>query len=128
MYTEKQKDNALYLMMYLSLLTILIFLLGYIFEIKAENDKKVNKESGTNNVAGSPVYKKLNINDISTWIKNDGEADINPNGNSGFEYPRTTGKTAIFQSGLLWGGKVNGQVRVGGSVYRQGTCTGKNIK
>ena len=37
MYTEKQKDNSLYLMMYISLLMILLFLLGYIFEIKAEN-------------------------------------------------------------------------------------------
>jgi len=125
MYTEKQKDNSLYLMMYISLLMILFFLLGYIFEIKAENDKKVTKENGTNTVAGSPVYKKFNINNISTWIKNDGEADINPNGNSGFEYPRTTGKTAIFQSGLLWGGKVDGEIRVGGSVYRQGTVPGR---
>jgi hypothetical protein len=37
MYSEKQKDNSLYLMLYISLLMILIFLLGYIFEIKAEN-------------------------------------------------------------------------------------------
>ena len=125
MYNEITNNKTLHLMMYISLLMIFLFLLGYIFEIKAENDKKVTKETGTNNVAGSPVYKKLNINDISTWIKNDGEADINPGGTSGFEYPRTTGKTAIFQSGVLWGGKVNGEVRVGGSVYRQGTMPGR---
>ncbi|MBE0571545.1 MAG: hypothetical protein IH618_08390, partial [Ignavibacteriaceae bacterium] len=125
MYNEITNHKTLHLMMYTSLLMILFFLLGYIFELKAENDKKVTKENGTNKVSGSPVYKKFNINDISTWIKNDGEADINPNGNSGFEYPRRSGKTAIFQSGLLWGGKVNGQVRVGGSVYRQGTVPGR---
>ncbi len=74
---------------------------------------------------GEPSYKKFNINQISTFIKNDGESDINPNGNSGFEYPKNSGKQAIFQSGFLWGGKVDGQVRVGGSVYRQGTVPGK---
>jgi hypothetical protein len=125
MYSEKIKDDILYLMMYTSVCMIISFLIGYFFEIKAENDKKVTKENGTNTVAGYPVYKKFNINDISTWIKNDGGADINPNGNSGFEYPRRSGKTAIFQSGLLWGGKVNGEVRVGGSTYRQGTVPGR---
>jgi hypothetical protein len=105
---------------------LIFFLLSInISQIKAEGEKSVIKESRFNKVTGSPVYKKFNINDISTWIKNDGEADINPNGASGFEYPRTSGKTTIFQSGLLWGGKVEGQIRVGGSAYRQGTVPGK---
>ena len=110
---------------FFSFYLILFLLLLNSVEIKPEDEKPVRKENGFNTVAGFPVYKKFNINNISTWIKNDGEADINPNGNSGFEYPRRSGKTAIFQSGLLWGGKVNGQVRVGGSVYRQGTVPGK---
>ncbi len=106
-------------------LSIFLLLMAFVFiEIKAEGggDKKNTK---LHKVTGQPVYKRFNINRISTWIKNDGESDINPNGNSGFEYPRRSGKTAVFQSGFLWGGKVDGQIRVGGSVYRQGTVPGK---
>ena len=43
MYSEKPKDNSLYLMVYISLLMILIFLLGYVFEIKAEDKIETKK-------------------------------------------------------------------------------------
>jgi hypothetical protein len=78
-----------------------------------------------NKTLGAPVYTKININNVSTWIKNDGETDINQNGNSGLVFPKGSNKPAVFQSGFLWGGKVDGQVRVGGSVYRQGTVPGR---
>lgn len=109
----------------LKYLSVFLLLLAFVFiEIKAEGggDKKNTR---LNKISGQPVYKKFNINNISTFFKNDGESDINPNGNSGLEFPKGSGKTAIFQSGFLWGGKVNDQVRVGGSVYRQGTVPGK---
>jgi hypothetical protein len=125
MKSKKIQNTSFDMMFFVSVCLIIILLFGYFFEIKAEGEKSTKINTGNNSVTGSPVYKKFNINDISTWIKNDGESDINPNGNSGFEYPRTSGKTAIFQSGLLWGGKVGGQVRVGGSVYRQGTVPGR---
>ena len=92
-------------------------------DVRAEGGDK--KDNTLNKITGSPVYKKFNINNISTFFKNDGESDINPNGNSGLEFPKGSGKTAIFQSGFLWGGVVDGQTRVGGSVYRQGTVPGK---
>ncbi len=79
-------------------------------------------------INGEPSYTKFNINRISTWFKNDGESDIHQNGNSGFIYPKGSNKGAVFQSGFLWGGKVDGIVRVGGSVYRQGTVPGRVIK
>ena len=108
----------------LKYLSIFLLLLTFTFmDVKAEGGD--NKNTKLQKITGSPVYKRFNINRISTWIKNDGESDINPNGNSGFEYPRRSGKTAVFQSGFLWGGKVDGQIRVGGSVYRQGTVPGK---
>src|SRR3990170_3159652 len=106
---------------YLNLSLILIVLFSVSLILAEGGDKK----SSLNKITGFPVYKKFNINRISTFIKNDGESDINPTGNSGFEYPRGSGKTAIFQAGFLWGGKVEGQTRVGGSVYRQGTVPGK---
>jgi hypothetical protein len=43
MYSEKTKDNSLYLMVSISLLMILIFLLGYVFEIKAEDKIETKK-------------------------------------------------------------------------------------
>ncbi|MBK9097011.1 MAG: T9SS type A sorting domain-containing protein [bacterium] len=105
-------------------LSIFLLLFAFAFmDARAEGGDK--KNNTLNKITGSPVYKKFNINRISTWFKNDGESDINPNGNSGFEYPRRSGKTAIFQAGLVWGGKVGGQTRVGGSSYRQGTVPGK---
>lgn len=84
-----------------------------------------NKSARLNKSLGEPVYTKININNISTWIKNDGETDINQNGNSGFVFPKGSNKTAVFQSGFLWGGRVDGQFRVGGSTYRQGTVPGR---
>lgn len=73
-------------------------------------------------------YSKFNINQISTFIYADGIADIGTNGNSGFVYPKGTLRTAVFQSGLLWGGKVNGQIRTGGSAYRTGLKPGKILE
>ena len=68
---------------------------------------------------------KFNINNISTWIYNNGDADIRPDGNSGFEYPKGSHKAAIFESGFVWGGKINGKILVGGSTYSQGLQPGK---
>jgi hypothetical protein len=107
---------------FLNNLSVLLIVLLSVTLLWAEGG---DKKSSLSKIAGSPVYKKFNINNISTFFKNDGESDINPNGNSGFEFPKGSGKTAIFQAGFLWGGKVDGQTRVGGSVYRQGTVPGK---
>lgn len=76
---------------------------------------------------GSPSYTRFNINNVSTYIYNNGSSDIQPNGNSGFIFPKYSNKAPFFQSGFLWGGKIDGQIRVGGSVYRQGTRPGRII-
>ena len=83
------------------------------------------KVKSLNKTTGAPSYTRFNINKISTWIKNDGEADIKPDFNSGFEYPRGSNKHVVFQSGFLYGGKVNGEIRVGGSTYNQGQVPGR---
>ncbi|MBK8944926.1 MAG: T9SS type A sorting domain-containing protein [Ignavibacteriae bacterium] len=73
-------------------------------------------------------YSKFNINNISTFIYNDGNSDIHPNGNSGLEYPIGSNKAVVFESGLVWGGKVNGKILVGGSTYSQGLYGGKVLE
>ncbi|MCL4549118.1 MAG: T9SS type A sorting domain-containing protein [Bacteroidetes bacterium] len=70
-------------------------------------------------------YSKFNINQISTFLYNDGSADVNNYGNSGFVYPKGSMRWAVYESGFLWGGKVNGQIRTGGSSYRTGLKPGK---
>lgn len=107
------------LVRYLSISMMLLAFTAMVFA-KGGGDKK----TALRKTLGEPVYTKININNISTWIKNDGETDINQNGNSGLVFPKGSNKTAVFQSGFLWGGKVDGQFRVGGSAYRQGTVPG----
>ncbi|MFZ1290014.1 MAG: hypothetical protein WAR79_07985, partial [Melioribacteraceae bacterium] len=87
-----------------------------------ETTKKLKKTAIKNH------YSKFNINNISTFIYNDGNADIDPNGNSGFIYPAGSYKSAVFESGLVWGGKVNGKILVGGSTYSQGLYGGKILE
>ena len=77
---------------------------------------------------GTPSSTLCNVNNISEWCRDDGWLDRNPvTGNSGVTFPRGTA-TAIFQSGLVWGGKVyDGSVqtlRVGGQTYNVGTKPG----
>lgn len=73
----------------------------------------------------SKVYSKFNINRISSFIYNDGIADIQPNGNSGFEFPKGSKLYANYCGGLIWGGKINGKITAGGSSYRSGLKPGK---
>ncbi|MBU2494445.1 MAG: T9SS type A sorting domain-containing protein [Bacteroidetes bacterium] len=105
------------------ILTLLLISSQYSF---AERDvSKNNKDKlSLSKTDGSPSYTRFNINRTSTWIKNDGETDIQQSGNSGFIYPKGSNKAVFFQSGFVWGGKVNGEIRVGGSTYNQGLLPG----
>lgn len=78
------------------------------------------------------VTTRMDINNLNALEANNGFSDYNTNSNlEGTEYPKGTGKTAVFQSGFLWGGFVRGdtskQVRVGGSAYRTGLQPGPII-
>jgi hypothetical protein len=77
---------------------------------------------------GNPVLAYLNLNSISTVFKNTGHSD-GDRGNLKLKYPKETGKTAVYVSGLIWGVKIPGdpQVRVGGSTYLEGLQGGKII-
>ncbi|KUO61191.1 hypothetical protein APF79_13690 [bacterium BRH_c32] len=85
------------------------------------------KSSYANPVYNKSSYTKFNINKISTWIKNNGNFDITPDSTAGLVYPIGSYKTAVFQSGFLWGGKIDGEIHAGGSMYRQGTLPGRVI-
>ena len=71
----------------------------------------------------------LNCNHISTIFYNDGMSDVirSNGGQAGFEYPKGSGKTAVYKSGLLWGAFVEGdnQFRTSGSAFRTNMKPGK---
>jgi hypothetical protein len=77
---------------------------------------------------GLPDRTKSNINRISAWYDSDGAQEYNsPTGNSGLVFPRGTA-TAIFKSGLMWGGISNDgtspALRISGQNYNLGTAPG----
>ncbi len=74
----------------------------------------------------------VNIGQVASWIYANGRSAIQPDGNSGFYFPRgNLIATAVFEDGLVWGGRVNDGgdplVRVGGQTYSEGTVPGAII-
>jgi hypothetical protein len=108
---------------FLFLFFISISLMGYAADGNKKDSKSLNKTQG------SPTRSKMNINSVSTFFENDSNSDLSPDGNSGLVFPKGSGKTAVFESGLIWGAKIAGdpQVRVGGNTHRQGMQPGKII-
>lgn len=103
---------------------LIALLISSVFNSAYAGDGKsrsLNKNSST------PAYTLFNINNISTYIYNNGEADINLQGNSGLEYPKGSGKAVMFESGVMWGGKVNNEIRAGGSFYNSMLVPGRKL-
>ena len=109
---------------------ILLLLLGLFLSVGnvyAEGGDK-GKTGNTFEKPGQPIRAYMNINFISTLIKNTGVSDINSGQDaSGLIYPKGSGQTAVYQSGFLWGakiGNVGSNIHIGGTVYREGTQSG----
>jgi hypothetical protein len=67
----------------------------------------------------------ISVNSCLMWISNNGRAAHNPlSQGSGFEWPKGSAQYAIFTDGLVWGGRVQGVVRVGGATYNAGMQAG----
>ena len=66
----------------------------------------------------SVTSAKLNTNNISTTYYSNGICDVR-GGQSGFEFPKGSGKSTIFVSGLLWGAVNEGdsRIKIGGSAW-----------
>ncbi len=73
-------------------------------------------------------YEFISVNEIYMWVSNNGDGSHSPltDGN-GFYWPGgiNATKSSIFEDGLVWGGIVNGQIRVNGNTHRQGLQAGK---
>ena len=86
-----------------------------------------NDKQSLGKISGTPGWQILNINNITTWGRSDGESNHSPGGDNGVYYPIGTGNV-VYEDGIVFGSKVfldaarktpsQGQkVRVGGSTY-----------
>ncbi|MBI1936752.1 MAG: T9SS type A sorting domain-containing protein [Ignavibacteriales bacterium] len=95
----------------------------------AQNSEKESRRQLSKSFSSKEVdwrkSQKININNISTWIHWNGESDIDRTTNdAGFEFPKGSNKYCFYQSGLIWGGKVGDEIRVGGSKYSSSLTPG----
>lgn len=103
--------------------TLLFFFLSCILTAQTKPAKKESFRQ----LNGSPFYTLFNINNVAAWYAANGEQEHSREGNSGAYFPKGT-STAIFSSGLLWGGKVSDggsqSLRVNGHMYSESTEPG----
>jgi len=80
---------------------------------------KANVISGNDNSI-IPVQVGLDKNNISSFIWNTGifDQDLRTNNTPGFEWPKGTGKNAIFTAGLTLAGYVGTQLRMAAASYK----------
>jgi hypothetical protein len=109
-------------------LLLLLVLLCFAANTQAGERKGGKDKDALQKTTTDDVYDFISINNILMWISNNGSTSHNPQTDgSGLEWPNGSAKYAIFQDGLVWGGTVQGEIRIGGSTYRQGLQAG-NIK
>jgi hypothetical protein len=119
----------------LAISVVLLFVVGMTTATSAESTKKGQQgatpaPAKTSKVTGDPVTTYMDINNISTVLRDNGTADINDQQTSaGFVFPKGSNKTCVFESGFIWGAKVGSdpQPRVGGSTYSSGLQPGKIV-
>lgn len=108
----------------LAMLSVLFLTLAYAAE-KPGSGK--NDKQSLGKVSGTPTHQILNINNITTWGRSDGESNHSPAGDNGVYYPVGTGNV-VYEDGIVFGSKQfldaaktipsQGQkIRVGGSTY-----------
>ena len=115
-------------MKFVTTIQVLFFACYLFLKVTVAQTYSCEKPHSLQKNSGAVSSTLININNVSTRFYNDSQSDISPTGQSGFEFPKGSGKTTVFQSGLLWGAKVNNVIQVGGSVYRSGMTPGRIFK
>ncbi len=126
------------LKLFLGILALIGIFATSIFSAEGPDKTKRNNDSFKKGL-GTPTYQILNINNLWTWMRADGQSNHSPTGDDGAYYPRGT-KWVIYQDGFVWGGKayldagftqpapVHAEpIRVGGQTYNIGTRAGRII-
>jgi hypothetical protein len=102
--------------------------------VGAEGPNGRSRQQSLNHPLGTPAYQILNINNLWTWARSDGQSNHSPQADDGMYFPRGT-KWVIYQDGLVWGAKptldstytvppATQPIRVGGATYNIGTQAG----
>ena len=126
-----------------TLLRVSVFL-GMVGSVAASGQQvkksKIDKMAKTGGVQGYKPerYNLLNINNLTSWHRNDGLSNHSTGGDNGVYYPRGT-SWVIYEDGLIWGARAyvdankttpapyNQITRVGGSTYGTNGTTGPVI-
>ncbi len=78
--------------------------------------------------SGDDLYRPFLINNVFNYYGNNGDGSYNKFStlNEGFEFTKGSGKTTVYEDGIIWGGYHKGRTtpKVGGSVYRHGLEAG----
>jgi hypothetical protein len=93
---------------------------------RAENPTEDPKaKSSLAKTASNDLWDFISVNSMLMWMSNNGKMAHNPlSDQSGLEWPKRSAKYVIFTDGIVWGGKVQGQKRVGGATYNAGLQAG----
>ncbi|HMQ70611.1 MAG TPA: hypothetical protein PKC58_16670, partial [Ignavibacteria bacterium] len=90
------------------LLLIIITMTFFAFKPKDESPDRKRESASSDNPSAIIDSKQMDANSISTWYRTNGSFNRDPaTGNAGFEWPKGSGKTARYASGL-WLGCVSG--------------------
>ena len=83
----------------------------------------------TMKVQTNDQYTPILINNVMNYYSNNGDGSFNPyaSDGEGFEFPKGSGKTVMFEDGLVWGCYQNGTFKVGGSTYFHGLQAGRIV-
>ncbi|HTR98915.1 MAG TPA: hypothetical protein VML00_04135, partial [Bacteroidota bacterium] len=88
--------------------------------------------SSASQATGNDLYRPFLINSIFNYYGNNGDGSYNKfsTTNEGVEFTRGSGKTCVFEDGVVWGGYHKGRTtpKVGGSVYRHGLQAGPIVQ
>lgn len=118
------------------LLAAVIFATGIMLAKEESKNLGGNNQTLQKTTAGQIPMTILNINNVTSYFRADGQGNHNLADQAGYSYPRNT-STAIYEDGFVWGGKTytdalytvasSQLIRVGGQTYNQGTRQGPII-
>ena len=103
----------------------LVLLASLSFAAEKENPRE-GSAHGLRKVQTQDVYRAVTVGNVFNYYGNNGDGSHNPfTYGSGFEFPPGSGKTTVYQEGIVWGGYHNGALKVGGSTYNHGLQAGR---
>jgi hypothetical protein len=104
----------------------------FIFSFASGGNKGIYGVASPSKTSGDDLYRPFLINNVFNYYGNNGDGSFNKYSadNEGFEFTKGTGKTCVFEEGVVWGGYHKGGTtpKVGGSVYRHGLSAGPIIQ